>query len=443
MISQLLIDGDSVVVLTRDVQNAKGILPLDVDVFHWDSSEGIPPAESLHESDAVVHLAGESIQGRWTKKKKNRILQSRVVSTYNLVSALKTMETPPLKVVSASAVGYYGDRGDEKLTESSEGGKGFLADVVDSLERSLEPLINAGIRSTSLRFGLILSDRGGALKQLLLPWQLGLGLKFGSGSQWWPWIHIDDAVGMIKHSLKTDSPRVAINSVAPEEVTQAEFANALAKVLSRPRVFQIPGFLLRSVMGEMSCELTSSRRAISGNSGYEYRFSTLNQALRDLINRRQATQSGLRRFQTEMWVDMPIDKVFEFFADPSNLEELTPDWLNFNIVSPQPLGIGLGATIDYRLRVHRVPIAWQSEIIKWHPPSLFVDVQNKGPYRHWEHIHEFRASGERTLVRDTVNYKVPGGSGIDKLLVRRDIERIFAYRQLKLKTLLDTKQALT
>ena len=140
---------------------------------------------------------------------------------------------------------------------------------------------------------------------------------------------------------------------------------------------------------------------------------------------------------------MPIDKVFEFFADPSNLEELTPDWLNFNIVSPQPLGIGLGATIDYRLRVHRVPIAWQSEIIKWHPPSLFVDVQNKGPYRHWEHIHEFRASGERTLVRDTVNYKVPGGSGIDKLLVRRDIERIFAYRQLKLKTLLDTKQALT
>ena len=134
-----------------------------------------------------------------------------------------------------------------------------------------------------------------------------------------------------------------------------------------------------------------------------------------------------------MFVNKPIDKVFEFFADPTNLEELTPPWLNFKIVSPKPLGIGLGAIIDYKLRVHRVPVSWQSEITKWDPPSLFVDLQNKGPYRHWEHTHEFRQSGKRTLVRDTVSYKVPGGFIVDRLLVRRDIKRIFKFRQLKLK----------
>ena len=438
LISQLLINGDSVAALTRDVQNAKQNLPLNVDVFHWEPSLGVPPIESLQGSDIVVHLAGESVQGRWTKTKKDRILQSRVVGTNNLVSALKTMDRPPLRLVAASAVGYYGDRGDEELTESSKRGIGFLSDVVSSLEHNLEPLSDAGINNTSLRFGLILSDKGGALKELLLPWKFGVGSKIGDGSQWWPWIHIDDAVGLINHALKTDIPNGPINAVAPEEVTQARFANTLAMALRRPRIFRVPKFITRALIGEMSSELTSSRRAISSAIGYHYRFPVLRQALRDLIQRAKLNQSGLRKFQTEMYLDKPIDKVFKIFSDPTNLEELTPPWLNFKIVSPKPLGIGLGAIIDYRLRIRKIPISWQSEITKWDPPSLFVDLQNKGPYRHWEHTHEFRPSGERTLVRDTVSYKVPGGFIIDRLFVRRDIKRIFRYRQLKLEELLNT-----
>ena len=439
LIFQLLINGNSVAALTRDVQHAKEILPLNVDVFHWEPSAGAPPTESLKGSDVVVHLAGESVKGRWTKAKKDRILQSRVLGTSNLVSALTTMDRPPLRLVAASAVGYYGDRGDEKLTESSKRGSGFLSDVVKSWERNLESLRDSEIHNTSLRFGLILSDKGGALKELLLPWKFGLGTKIGNGTQWWPWIHVDDAVGLINHALESDIPNGPINAGAPEEATQAGFADALAKVLRRPRILRAPKLLTQALIGEMSSELTSSRRAISSSIGYHYQFPTLGQALTDLIQRDQLNQNGLKKFQTEMFVDKPIDKVFEFFADPSNLEELTPPWLNFNIVSPEPLGIGLGAIIDYKLRVHRVPISWQSEITKWDPPSLFVDLQNKGPYRHWEHTHEFRQSGERTLVRDTVSYKVPGGSIVDRLLIRRDLKRIFGYRRFKLNELLNAE----
>ncbi len=439
LISQLALDGESIAVLTRNVQKAKDIFPLNVDVFHWDPYADAPPTESLAESEAVVHLIGETIQGRWDTRKKNRILNSRVMTTSNLVSAIRSMEKPPLRVVSASAVGYYGDRGDEQLTESSKRGEGFLSDVVGSWEQSLDPLSKVGISITPLRLGLILSQHGGALKRLMLPWRLGLGLKIGDGSQWWPWIHIDDAVGLIIHALKGRMPIGAVNAVAPEEVTQARFANALAEALSRPRILRVPEFLIRALMGEMCCELTSSRRAVSGNTRYEYRFPTLYQALANLVQPGGYNQHGLRIFQTEMWVDKPIDKVFDFFADPANLEEITPPWLNFKVISPQPLRIGLGATIDYRLHIHRVPITWQSEITEWNPPWRFVDVQNKGPYRHWRHTHEFKSSGDQTLVRDSVHYEVPGGSIVDRLFVRRDLERIFAYRQRKLDELLITR----
>ena len=437
--SKLIENGDSVAVLTRNVQKAKEVLPLGIDVFHWDPSALVPPSESLEGGQAVVHLTGETIQGRWTKTKKDRILQSREMSTCNLVSAISAMETPPLRVVSASAVGYYGDRGNEKLTESSKRGEGFLSDVVGVWEGRLEPLSGSGININHLRLGVILSEYGGALKQMVLPWRLGLGVKIGDGSQWWPWIHIDDAVGLIEHALKGDMLGGPVNAVAPEQVTQTEFANALARALGRPRIFRVPEFLIRALIGEMSCELTASRRVVVSDTSYKYRFPSLDKALRNLLPQGRDKNHGLKIFQTEMQVDAPIDTVFDFFANPANLEEITPPWLNFKVMSPQSLDIGFGTIIDYRLHLHRVPVTWQSQITEWDPPRRFVDVQNKGPYRHWEHIHEFTSYEGRTLVRDSVKYKVPGGSMVDKLLVRRDLERIFAYRQRKLRELLVVK----
>ena len=237
--------------------------------------------------------------------------------------------------------GYYGDRGNEKLTESSKRGEGFLSDVVGVWEGRLEPLSGSGININHLRLGVILSEYGGALKQMVLPWRLGLGVKIGDGSQWWPWIHIDDAVGLIEHALKGDMLGGPVNAVAPEQVTQTEFANALARALGRPRIFRVPEFLIRALIGEMSCELTASRRVVDSDTSYKYRFPSLDKALRNLLPQGRDKNHGLKIFQTEMQVDAPIDTVFDFFANPANLEEITPPWLNFKVMSPQSLDLSL------------------------------------------------------------------------------------------------------
>ena len=435
LVAQLVANGDSVSVLTRDASKARKILPLDAAVFQWNPESDNPPLECLEGSDALVNLIGEPIKGRWTKRKKLLIHRSRTVSIRNLAAALTTMDNPPHRFISASAVGYYGDRGDDELTETSGPGEGFLSEVVQAWEDGLEPLRDAGISVTPLRLGLVLSNDGGVLKQLLFPWLLGLGVKIGDGLQWWPWIHIEDAVALIDRALKGRIPIGPVNAVAPEQVTQIEFANTLAKVLNRPRMFTLPKFVIQCLLGEMAFELTASRRAVTCDSGYEYRFPTLDLAMQDLLSTGGSKRNGLRRYQTEMSVNATIYEVFDFFSDPGNLEQITPPWLNFKMMTPQPLTIGFGTIIDYRLRLHRIPITWQSEITEWDPPQRFVDVQNTGPYSHWTHTHEFKESEGRTIVRDTVYYAVPGGSMVDRLFVRKDLDRIFLYRQCKLREL--------
>ena len=436
LVAKLVANGDSVAVLTRNSSKATKVFPPDVEIYQWDSNSDSFPLESLNASDAIVHLIGEPIKGRWTKNKKLQILQSRVDSTKSLVTALTTLDNPPLKVIMASAVGYYGDRGDEELTDSSTRGEGFLADVSEAWESASHPLTNAGISVISLRLGLVLSSQGGALKELLLPWSLGLGTKIGDGAQWWPWIHIEDVVGLIGYALSGHIAGGPINAVAPESVTQLQFAKELARVLHRPQILRIPKPILRVLMGEVSWELIASRRAINTGTGYDYRYPTLKLALQNLLPDGKRKRNGVRRYQTEMWVDAPIDKVFEFFSNPANLEQITPPWLKFKMVQPQYLSIGSGTIIDYRLRLHGIPITWQSEITEWNPPYHFTDVQRKGPYRHWVHTHEFNEAGTGTFIRDSVDYKVPGGYLVDRIFVRKDIERIFKYRKSKLRELM-------
>ena len=436
LVAKLVANGDSVAVLTRNSSKATKVFPPDVEIYQWDSNSDSFPLESLNASDAIVHLIGEPIKGRWTKSKKLQILQSRVDSTKSLVTALTTLDNPPLKVIMASAVGYYGDRGDEELTDSSIRGEGFLADVSEAWENAAHPLTNAGISVISLRLGLVLSSQGGALKELLLPWSLGLGTKIGDGAQWWPWIHIEDVVGLIGYALSGHIAGGPINAVAPESVTQLQFAKELARVLHRPQILRVPKPILRVLMGEVSWELIASRRAINTGTGYDYRYPTLKLALQNLLPDGKSKRNGVRRYQTEMWVDAPIDKVFEFFSNPANLEQITPPWLKFKMVQPQYLSIGSGTIIDYRLRLHGIPITWQSEITEWNPPYHFTDVQRKGPYRHWVHTHEFNEAGTGTFIRDSVDYKVPGGYLVDRLFVRKDIERIFTYRKSKLRELM-------
>jgi len=253
---------------------------------HWNPMHRIRP-ELVSGYDAIIHLSGESITGRWTSAKKTRIRESRVISARNFSEALSKSERPPNTLLCASATGYYGSRGDEVLTEASAPGTGFLAEACVEWEAATEPATNAGIRTVNLRTGIVLSRDGGALKPMLLPFRLGLGGRIGSGRQWWSWIHIEDFVAAVHHIVQNDV-KGPVNMVSPEPVTNADFTKALAKALKRPAIFQVPAFAARLAFGELADEgLLASARVMPkklSESGFRFRFSELKAGLIDLLS---------------------------------------------------------------------------------------------------------------------------------------------------------------
>jgi uncharacterized protein (TIGR01777 family) len=256
----------------------------------WDPAAESCDVSALNGVDAVVHLAGENIAGaRWNAGVKKRIRDSRVHGTRILCEALARLASPPKVLVTASAVGYYGSRGEELLDEGSPAGNGFLADVARDWEHATCPAREAGIRVVQMRFGMILSPQGGALNKMLMPFRLGGGGCVGSGSQWWSWISIDDAAGAIHHALMTDSLSGPVNAVAPDPVTNAEFTGTLGRVLRRPTFVHLPAIAVRLALGEMAVELllasTRVKPTLLTETGYEFRHPTLELALRHLLGK--------------------------------------------------------------------------------------------------------------------------------------------------------------
>ena len=252
----------------------------------WDPAKPMAPA-AVSGFDAVIHLAGESIVGRWTAAKKAKIRDSRVIGASNLAQALAQAEEKPRVFVCGSAIGYYGDRGDEVLSEESAPGAGFLAEVCQEWEEATTPAVQADIRAVHLRTGIVLSPKGGALGAMLPPFKLGLGGRTGSGKQWMSWIDVQDMVGAIHHILKSDLLQGAVNMVAPKPVRNAEFAKTLASVLSRPAIFPLPALVVKMLFGEMGEQLLlGSQKVEAGKliaSGYPFRFRDLRASLENLL----------------------------------------------------------------------------------------------------------------------------------------------------------------
>jgi uncharacterized protein (TIGR01777 family) len=253
----------------------------------WDPERGT--IGDLGGVDAVVHLAGESIASRWTKERKRRIVESRVQGTRLVAGALAALPRKPAALVCASAVGWYGARGDEALDESSPPGTGFLAETCRAWEESADPARDAGIRVVNLRFGIILSARGGALAKMLLPFKLGAGGRVGDGRQWMSWIAHDDALGAIRHAMATADLAGPVNAVAPAPVTNAEFTRVLGRVLGRPTVMTMPAFAARLAFGEMADHLLLAGQRVLprrlAGSGYAFRHPELEGALRHVLGR--------------------------------------------------------------------------------------------------------------------------------------------------------------
>src|SRR5579863_1998763 len=274
-------NGCSVVRLVRGP--AKG-----EDQISWDPAEPLEP-QTVSGFDAVIHLAGESIFGRWTTEKKSNIRDSRVVGTFNLSSALAQAEDKPKVFVCGSAIGYYGNRGDEALREESAPGTGFLAEVCQDWEEATTPAVQADIRTAHIRTGIVLSAKGGALGAMLTPFKLGLGGRVGIGQQWMSWIDVRDMVGAIHHILKNDLIQGPVNMVAPKPVRNEEFAKTLASVLSRPAIFPLPAFAVDLAFGEMGeTLLLGSQRVEPAQlvaSGYPFRFSDLRASLENILKK--------------------------------------------------------------------------------------------------------------------------------------------------------------
>jgi uncharacterized protein (TIGR01777 family) len=253
----------------------------------WDPETGRVDG-SLEGFDAVVHLAGESIaSGRWNAGRKRRIRDSRVKGTRLLSEALAALSRPPRALIAASAIGFYGDRGDEALTESSAPGEGFLPSVCQEWEAACAPAAAKGIRVVNLRFGMILSPRGGALAKMLTPFKLGVGGPIGPGSQFMSWITLDDAAGIVLHALGRESLRGPVNAVAPVPSTNAGFTKALGRTLRRPAFLPMPAFAARLAFGEMAdALLLSSARVLPRaleKSAYPFKHPALEEALRDIL----------------------------------------------------------------------------------------------------------------------------------------------------------------
>ena len=250
----------------------------------WNVLAGEPPAESLTGADAVVHLAGAPVSQRWTWGVKKEIRASRVQGTHHLVTALSTLNMRPAVLVCASAIGIYGDRGDEVLTEASPVASGFLADVCRAWEGEADLAESLGIRVVKLRFGIALGRKGGALEKMLPPFRAFMGGKLGPGSQWMSWIHIADIVGLIRHSL--DHPLSGVvNATAPNPVRNRDFTRELGAALHRPAIFPVPAMALRILLGEMAGVLLASQCVLpkaAESAGYRFAFPELGPALRDL-----------------------------------------------------------------------------------------------------------------------------------------------------------------
>jgi len=250
----------------------------------WDAS-GEPEAGVFESTDAVIHLAGETVAQRWTEESKKRIRSSRIDGTRRLVQALSKVANKPKALLCASAVGFYGSRGDEILTENSARGSGFLADLTGEWEEASRGAERLGIRVVHLRFGVILGADGGAFPKMVQPFRLGAGGRLGSGKQWMPWIHIDDAASLIVFALGDADLQGALNVTSPQPVTNADFTHALGHALDRPTVLAVPEFALKLALGEMADMVVASERAVPAAAeaaGFRFTFPELEPALRDL-----------------------------------------------------------------------------------------------------------------------------------------------------------------
>ncbi len=439
LVHQLFLEDHEINVISRNAIKAKDLLSYPFNFFEWSDPSKMPPTDAFEGIDAIINLAGESVQGRWNTEKKKRLQTSRIEYAQKIYERLASLSNKPHHYISASAIGFYGDRGDEILDESSKAGKGFMPRLCEDWENETKKFQNLGIKTSSLRIGIVLGVEDGALKQMLTPFTLGMGGPLGSGKQWMSWIHIDDLVSQLIYILDKKLEGT-YNGTSPNPVRGKHFSKDLGKTVNRPAFIPVPILGIKILFGEMSDIVLYSQRIIPEKllkEGFRFKYPLLNDALKNLL--RPYKDQFSYSLTTHQWFPLKKEELFKFFSDAQNLEAITPPWLNFKILNVSTENIQEGTLLDYKISLHGFPIKWRTKIIDWNPPAEFVDTQLKGPYKLWHHTHTFQEVNGGVLMTDRVLYQIPysvAGNLANPLLVDRDVKKIFQFRKTEIAKLL-------
>ena len=438
--------GHKIRCLTRDVSRAKDLLGADIELLNLE----LPDSDFKKEiefADVVINLAGEPLAGvRWNNSKKRKFYESRIGLNKLISENISKCDNPPSLFISASAVGVYGDRAEEVLTEDSSPSSDYLSQLCLDWENEAVKSEEYGVRVCTLRLGIVLGREGGVLKQVMPSFEMGLGTYVGSPKQMVPWIHILDVVRAVEFCIDTkiNGP---VNVVAPKASTSINFAKLLANISRAKIVLHIPYILLLLVFASGAKVLTNSQNAVPdkliGNN-FKFEYDSLEKALKDEVAPEfiQISKSskfishlkskGQYQLRTSITLNSKAEDTFAFFGSPLNLGLSTPDWLGFRILEI-PDQITEGSTILYKIKLGFIYMKWCTVIAKWQPTDVFVDFQSKGPYSLWWHEHSIKSlSPNSSIMEDLVTYKVPFGIFgriAHYFFIRKTLNRIFNYRR--------------
>lgn len=408
---------------------------LPIKTYQWKNTSENPPVEAFDGVDALINLMGEPIIGGiFTKSKEKRIWSSRVTSTKSISRTLTENGIKLKSYVGASAIGAY-PYDKIKRDEHSPLGDHYLARLCQDWEKAHRAI--SCQNSSIVRIGLVLGATSPLMNKLMQSSVMRHLPRFGDGQQLMNWVHIDDLVSILVRQLESNSGQV-INAVSPNPCTQIEFNQAIASFFSH-KVWQIPvsKFLINLGAGKPGSVLTETQYIVPStlqSNSFEFKYTDVKDALKNCLSLAPHPRTGNMEpcflWQTHQYLDKTPEDIWPFFSDPLNLEKITPELLHFKVLNRQ-VQIEDGSTINYRLKVHQIPVTWKTLIQSYKPPHQFVDTQLKGPYRIWHHTHDFQSVRDGTIMTDTVKFQLPClPAGILAYpLVSSDVAEIFEHRR--------------
>lgn len=437
LVRKLVKDGHEVSVLSRNRSNAIEKLGVPVDVYEWNPLSGPAPQKAVDHAEVIINLMGENISAkRWSDKQKEKIYNSRVIGTENLVKSINQRSENLKAFISTSAVGIYPKNTSSELTEDSSIADDFLATVCKDWESSASKCEKTE-RLFIPRVGVVFGEEDGALAKLLPIFKIGGGGPIGSGKGIMSWIHVDDLVDIYYQASFDSKYKGVANAVSPNPVSNKDFTKCLGTAVGMPAFFPVPPFMLQLIFGEMASIILDSQTVIPeflNGIGHEFKNPGIQEALNEITNKKKNEHlpgTCLESFETFQFVPRDKKEVFNFFSNPGNLKEITPKELNFTMTHMSTEEIQTGTEIDYKLSKYGLPLRWKSLITLWDPQSQFADVQLNGPYSVWHHTHAFYEVPKGTIIHDKVLLKMPMGPLgflVYLIFVKSDIKSIFNYR---------------